>query len=419
MYKKLLTICVLGLSLTAFAQKNTDKAKFQVEDKGKGFYYESIMKDVNAVDDSLKRIEKKPFVLMEVDQSKMDLPNDVSLYKTIWSTPTISQGNTGTCWCFSTSSFYESEVYRMTGKNVQLSRMYTVYWEYVEKARRFVEERGNSNFDEGSEANAVARIMEEYGAVPEADYTGLTEGRKFYTHAQMFQEMKDFLVSTKANNAWNMDNVLSTIKSIMNHYMGVPPTNFMVDGKEYSPKSYLKDYLKLNPDDYVDIISLKSKPYWTKIEYEVPDNWWHSADYYNVPLDVFMSIIKKAVKAGYSVAIGGDVSEPGLNRTTNCAIIPDFDIPKDYINDDARAFRFMNGTTTDDHGMQVVGILENYKDSGYDWYLIKDSSSGSRNVSPSNSCFGYYFFREDYVKLKMMDITINKNAVTDILKKFK
>lgn len=409
---------LLAFSGAAYSQNNVDKAKFQVEQKGKGYYYESILKDVNAVDDSLQKSEKKPFVQILMDQSQMDLPNDPSLYKTAWSNPTISQGNTGTCWCFSTTSFYESEVLRETGKHVTLSQMYTVYWEYVEKARRFVQKRGDSVFGEGSESNAVARIMKEYGAVPRAAFVGLPDNRQFYSHEQMFKEMNTFLQSLKTSNAWNEEYVVSTIKSILNHYIGVPPTDFLVDGKKYTPQTYLKDYLKLNPDDYVEILSYKGQPYWQKVEYDVPDNWWHSREYYNIPLDDYMKIVKDAIKSGYTLSIGGDVSETGFSRETNCAIIPDYDIPQQYINDDARAFRFLNGTTTDDHGMQLIGILENYKGTGHDWYLIKDSSSGSRNISKIDPRFGYYFFRDDYVKLKMMDFTVNKKAVKDILARF-
>ncbi|NJO88745.1 MAG: peptidase C1 [Chloroflexia bacterium] len=354
-----------------------------------------------------------------MDQSGMDLPNNPSLYKSAWSQNTESQGNAGTCWSFSTMSFYESEVFRLTKKSVQISEIYTVYWEYVEKARRFIEKRGNSNFDEGSEGNAVARIMKEYGAVPLETYTGLINGRKFHTHAKMFEEMNNFLQSVKKNNAWNLDYVLETIKSIMNHHIGVPPTEFTVEGTKYSPKTYLKDYLKLNPADYVEILSYKQEPYWKQVEYKVPDNWWHSKEYYNVPLDVFMQAVKDAIKNGYTMSIGGDVSETGFSRETNCAMIPDYDIPSEYINEDARQFRFSNETTTDDHGMQLIGILENYKGKGKDWYLIKDSSSGSRNVEENSPSFGYYYFHEDYIKLKMMGFTVHKDAVKEILKKFK
>lgn len=413
-------LTALAFSMAIFAQfalaQNVSKGKIITENKGKGFYYESILKDVREVEE--KQAEKEPFKRFVMDQSGMDLPNNPSFYKTVWSNPTESQGNAGTCWSFSTTSFYESEVLRQFGKKVEISEIYSAYFEYVEKARRFIEKRGNSHFSEGSEANALSRIMKMYGAVPEEAYSGLIDGRKFHSHAKMVEEMTAFLNSMKTSNAWNMEYGLETIKSILNHYIGVPPTEFVVEGKTYTPQTYLKDYLKINPDDFVEILSYKQEPYWQQVEYKVPDNWWHSKEYYNVPLDVFMDALKKAVKAGYSLSIGGDVSESGFSRETNCALVPDFDIPSSYINEDARQFRFSNETTTDDHGMQLIGYLENYKGQGKDWFLIKDSSSGSRNIDQSNPNFGYYFFHEDYIKLKMMGFTVHKDAVKDILKKF-
>jgi bleomycin hydrolase len=417
MKRNLITLLAVLMAFGLYAQKNVNKGKMEISDKGKGYYYESIMKDINAVNEKL--YVQEPFKRFIVDQSGLVLPNDATLYKTAWCQPTLSQGNTGTCWCFSTTSFYESEVFRQTGKKVKLSEIYTVYWEYVEKARRFIDKRGESNFGEGSEGNAVSRIMKEYGAMPASVYTGLLDGRKFHTHAKMMEEMKGFLNSMRTSNAWNMEYGLATIKDIMDHYIGVPPTEFVVDGKTYTPKTYLSDYLKLNPDDYVEILSYKQEPFWEQVEYKVDDNWWHSKDYYNIPLDDYMKALKNAVKSGYTLSIGGDVSEAGFSRETNCALIPDFDIPSEYINDDARQFRFSDATTTDDHGMHLIGILENYKGTGMDWYLLKDSSSGSRNVGESDPKFGYYFFSGDYVKLKMMGFTVHKDAVKDVLGKFK
>ncbi|HNX56289.1 MAG TPA: C1 family peptidase [Prolixibacteraceae bacterium] len=418
MMKRIFFVAGLAMLMaTGGMAQNVSKGKVEVEQKGKGFYYESILKDVNAVDEKLT--EKAPYIRFVMDQSQIDLPNNPTLYKTEWCNPTLSQGNTGTCWCFSTTSLYESEVYRQFGKKVKISEIYSVYCEYLEKARRFVEQRGNSVFGEGSEGNALARVMKTYGAMPEEAYSGLIDGRKFHSHAKMFDEMNAFLNSLKTSNAWNVDYALSTIKSIMNHYLGVPPTAFVVDGKSYTPQTYLKDYLKINPDDFVEILSYKQEPYWQQVEYKVSDNWWHSKDYYNLPLDEFMKVVKSAIKAGYTLSIGGDVSETGFSRETNCAMIPDYDIPSAYINEDARQFRFSNETTTDDHGMQLIGILENYKGTGKDWYLIKDSSSGSRNVGQDNPNFGYYFFHEDYIKLKMMGFTVHKDAVKELLKKFK
>jgi bleomycin hydrolase len=154
------------------------------------------------------------------------------------------------------------------------------------------------------------------------------------------------------------------------------------------------------------------KPYYEKAEYEVPDNWWHNKDYFNVPLDLFMSSLKKAIRDGYTMEIFGDVSEPGIESHAKVAMIPTFDIPSEYIDESARQMRFSNGTTGDDHGIHLVGY-ENK--NGKDWFLIKDSGSGSFNVGDK----GYYFFHEDYVKLKILGFLIHKDAVKDLLVKFK
>ncbi len=416
--KKLSISLILAVTfLSVFAQKNEDKAVFKTFDKGESFYYSTILKGINQYQEEKQK--PKAFKLLKVDVSGKNFPNKVNMYRNaVWHNPPISQGNTGTCWDFSTTSFYESEVYRLTKKKVKLSEMYTAYWEYVAKAEGYVDSRGTTVFGEGSEGNAVARMYKLHGIVPFDAYTGLLPGQKYYNHEQMFKEMENYLHSVKKANAWNKEEVISTIKSILNHYMGEPPTEVTIDGKTMSPIDYMRNVLKINPDDYVEILSYSQEPFYKQVIYDVPDNWWRSKDYYNVPLNDFMKALNKAIDKGYSVSIGGDVSEPGLlagKGEPQVAIIPDFDIPYKYINDDAREFRFYNKTTTDDHGMHLVGSL---KQEGHTWYLIKDSSSGSRNNDPKAPEFGYYFFRDDYVKLKMMGFTVHKNAVKWLLKKF-
>ena len=409
--KKVLMLFVVSVFvINAFGQKR-DKTVFVEYEPG--FYQNFILKDVSDVKEKIQAVEKDVKFMM--DHSGLDLPNKVNLYKSEWANPVISQGNAGSCWAYSTISMYESEVKRLQNKEVKLSEIFIVYSEYVEKAQRFVQERGNSLFVQGSEGNAVARIYTKYGAMPIDVYTGLLNERKFHSHDAMYKEMMGYLNSVKKNNEWNENLVSETIKSIMNHHIGEPPAEFTVDGKKYTPKTYLKDYLKINPNDYVEILSYKQEPYWQQVEYKVPDNWWHNKDYYNVPLDEYMDIVKKAIREGYTMSIGGDVSESGFSRKTQVALVPTYDIPAEYIDEDSRQFRFSNETTTDDHGMHLVGYLE--KD-GKDWYLIKDSSSGSRNNDHDAPEFGYYFFHEDYVKLKMMGFTIHKDAVKDILKEF-
>jgi bleomycin hydrolase len=405
------------LFLTAgYGQKiEKDKASFKIYKEG--FYDKYILSGI-------KEYEQRqvpsvaPRGTFKADLSGIEIPSDRAKYTVLWHNEPISQGATNTCWSFSGTSFLESEIFRLTGKKVKLSEMFTVYYEYLERARAFVEKRGEIAVGEGSECNAVTKNWKNYGIVPYKDYSGLLEGQSYYDHQKLFEEVSGFFRKVKEDNLWDEGYVVSVVKGILKHYMGEPPATVTVEGKSLTPKQYLSEYLKTDPADFVDVLSYLQQPFWKKVEYEVPDNWWHSRDYYNVPLEDYMSIMKKAVKSGYNVAIGGDVSEAGFDaRDYQAAIVPTFDIPPAYIDDNARQFRFTNKTTTDDHGMHIVGYTE--KD-GITWLLVKDSGSGSRTGGKENNKnFGYYFFREDYVKLKMMDFMVHKDLLKDYLPKFK
>jgi bleomycin hydrolase len=413
MRKIILLFAAVFISAFVFAQNTPKKDKAIFKEYKAGYYQNSILKGIEdfEVKDETPAVTKR----FKIDFTGMDIPTSVDQFTKFWCQPPISQGNTSTCWCYSTTSYFESEVYRLSKKEVKLSEMYTVYWEYVEKAKEYVKTKGTSAFAEGSEGNAVSRTWKKYGIIPGSDYTGMAAGQTVQTHEKMFSEMDTYLESVKTACAWNEDEVIATIKSIMNSYMGVPPSKVTVDGKEMTPLEYLNNVLKLNLDDYIDVMSFMNKDYNTKCEYDVPDNWWNCADYYNVSLDDYMSIIKSAIKGGYTIAIGGDVSEAGFESYAQTAVVPTFDIPSAYIDENARYFRFANETSTDDHGLHLIGY---YEKDGTTWFLVKDSGAGSRNAGKDSKNFGYYFFHEDFVKLKMLDFMVHKDAMKDILKKF-
>jgi len=147
-----------------------------------------------------------------------------------------------------------------------------------------------------------------------------------------------------------------------------------------------------------------------KGEMKHPDNWWHNQDYYNVNLTDFISIMKTSLKEGKTFGFCGDVSEPGYDKYAEVGIIPTFDIPPGYINEDSREFRVNNKSTTDDHCLHVIGYTE--KD-GATWFLIKDSSSSGFD-GPNK---GYRFIHEDYARLKVLTVMMHKYAAKDVLDK--
>ncbi|MFP4368253.1 MAG: C1 family peptidase [Candidatus Kapaibacterium sp.] len=402
-----LFIILLPFVIFAYAA-NADEPR---RDKGKLQEYPNpFWEKIKESTEKYQKEEEEEKLSFKMDMQGYNFPTDKEEYKYYWHNEPISQGWTGTCWCFATTSFFESEVYRLHGKKLDFSEIYTVYWEYVEKARRFIRERGDSHFGEGSQANAVRRMWRMYGCVPAEAYPGKPAGQEYHAHNLMYKEMKQFLESVKERNDWNEEAALETIKSILNYYLGAPPEFVTVDGERMTPREYLEKVVKIKPDDYVDVLSILEKPYWQKVEHDVPDNWWNSETYNNVPLNEFMESIKSSVKNGYTMMIGGDVSETGYNSKYEVAVVPSYDIPSEYIDEYARQFRVSNGTTTDDHAIHLVGYKEN--DDGF-WFLIKDSGSGSRN----GKNIGYYFYHEDYIKLKLMNFFIHKSAVKDLISK--
>ncbi len=397
----ILLFVILYLSVEIFAQD-------------KGIFIERKNETWDKIQETIKKEEekktptKKSFI---PDFEKIKVPT-LDDFKPIWHNPPVMQASTNTCWSFSATSFFESEIYRLTKKEIKLSEMFTVYYEYLDRVNEYVNTRGASYFAEGSQANALRRIYRKHGCVPHYAFPGKPAEQTYHNHSKMHKELETYLKFIKEKNIWNLEEVLNNVKSILNYYLGAPPVKFAYNGKVLTPKEFMENEAKLLIDDYVDILSLLEYGYYKQVEYDVPDNWWNDSSFYNVPLDEYMNTLRNAIINGYTVAIGGDVSEAGLNSYADAAIIPSFDIPAQFIDEYSCQFRFSNGTTTDDHGIHIVGIIP--KD-GTNWYLIKDSGSGAQNGKAK----GYYFYREDYIKLKMMSYLIHKDAVKDLLMKFK
>jgi bleomycin hydrolase len=355
-----------------------------------------------------ERVEKKVLVSsLPPDQ----VPGSPEAFKQIPHLPPVPQYYTGTCWSFATTSFLESEVIRTSGREIKLSEMATVYWEYLAKASRFMAERGDSLFSEGSEASAVMRIWKEQGAWPLEAFPGFTGEDKRHDHQRMVREMTGLLDTFKSQGMWDEASALSMLRVVLDRHLGSPPGSFAFEGKTLDPKAFMGQELAIDPDDYVSILSTLSFPFYTQGELDVPDNWWHDASYYNVPLQEFYNAVKKAAADGYSMVIAVDYSEPGRDADNDVMFIPDFDIPSDHIDQLAREYRLAHEVTTDDHGVHLVGTLSH---AGHDWFLVKDSSRGALRGKHK----GYFFVRDDYVLLKVLSFTVHRDAVTDLLAMF-
>ncbi len=406
-----------------FSTGDQNKAKYEPEKKDKVLeeMKEQRLKlqtERDEITDRIRSLQKKEKTEKEKQEREMvtDMagvypPPSLKGFNSCFHFPPVAQYYTSTCWSFSATSFFESEIFRLTGKKIKLSEMWAPYHELIEKCRRYIAERGESLVAAGGESNSVIRMWKQYGIVPEDVYSGLTAGMDKHDHVLLMDEIGSYLEYIKKNNLWDEAENIKHITLILNRYLGEPPRQFSYQGKTFTPKEFLQQ-TGLNLDDYCSVMSTSYFPFFTRQEFMVPDNWWHSKDYINLPLDLWYATLKKSIRSGYSLVIGGDVSEPGKLGKNDVAFIPSFDIPEKYINQDSREYRIYNGSTQDDHGIHLVGYQQ-YR--GKDWFLVKDSGRSAR----WGKLEGYYFFRGDYIKLKMLTFTIHKDMLKDILPRIK
>lgn len=337
-------------------------------------------------------------------------PTSLGVFTIIPHNPPIAQHRTGTCWSFASTSLMESETRRITGREIALSQMGTVYGEYLNKATRVIEERGDSFFGQGSENDAILRVYRTDGAWPLEAYRGVDDGG-LHDHTKLFSDLNALLGHLKARGEWDVPTAGAMVRVILDRYLGPRPDHFDFDGQTTTPREFVTKVLRLDLEAYVDVMSTLAQPFYEKGRFEVPDNWWKGEGYHNAPLDEFVTAFKGALEKGYSVAIALDVSEPGIDPPNDVMFIPDYDIPGERIDQLAREYRLSRGITTDDHAVHVVGYAHV---AGHDWFLAKDSARAARYGKHK----GYFFIRDDYIRLKMLAFTVQRDAIGELLAKF-
>ena len=84
------------------------------------------------------------------------------------------------------------------------------------------------------------------------------------------------------------------------------------------------------------------------------------------------------------------------------------DIPEKTVNQLARQKNFEDFKTTDDHLMQITGLITDQKGNTY--YKVKNSW-GTKWANG-----GYIYMSIPYAKMKIISIMVNKNALSKELK---
>lgn len=330
-----------------------------------------------------------------------------------------NQGSSGTCWSYSGNSFLESEMIRIGKQPIEISQIFTARNAYIEKGKNYVRMHGAVTLGDGGSLHDVTNMLKKYGAVPQEVYTGLNYGTAKNKFGEMAALTEGLLAAAIKNpNGELTPNWIKAYEAVIDSYLGQVPQNFNYKGKNYTPQSFAKEVVGLNPDEYIEFSSYSNAPYYTKTMLMVPDNW--SFDMiYNVRLNDMTDIIDNALKNGYTVAWATDVSEKSFSWKNGIAYVPTKKVdemtpeekenmfngpkPEMEITEEVRQKAFDNYQTTDDHGMHIIGVSKDQ--DGKEYYIVKNSWGATNDYK------GYLYVTKNFIKYKSTALMVNKGAI--------
>jgi len=348
--------------------------------------------------------------------------------KDLEDSPVKNQGSSGTCWSYSGNSFLESEMLRMGKPFVDISEIFTARCAYIERAKNYVRMHGRIGWGDGAELHDVLEIYKKYGAMPYDQYTGLNYGTTKNKFGEMQAALEGFLQGIVKNpNGKLTKNWLPAFTAVLDAYLGKVPEKFMFQGKEYTPLTFAKQVVEIPVEEYLEIGSFTFAAPYEKTFLMVEDNW-SLKEVMNVPMNDLTAIVDNALAKGYTTAWATDVSEKGFSWKNGVAIVPEkdyeemdedekktmFDGPQKekYITPELREDAFDNYTSTDDHGMHIVGVAKDQ--NGKEYYKVKNS------WGDKNDYKGYLYVSKTYFNFKTIAILVHKNVIpAEITKKMK
>jgi hypothetical protein len=301
-----------------------------------------------------------------------------------------NQNKIGFCWAYAIVGLVESDYKLRTGSDIQLSEEALGFYRMLEgiyfwtqnlSGQELVEQIKTDSFQGWVLTDKTLpdtfKLVQKYGVIPESAWKVKFENELVVDRmVQTIQKQVLQLILQNPNpRSITRDQILNSALLAPGAWASQPPTNFSLDGKSYTPQTYLTE-IGFNPSNYKSLVS-------------------------NLPSDVdtMIAAAKQALLRGVSVPLGFPVNFDRLQGDMFKGAGTDLSVPENFYRDGGHAVLiddFVNvggkaGALPLDQLM--VEFLKPSKD--LDYFIVKnswgkDAKTNEAGVVIEGSETGYY-----------------------------
>jgi len=356
------------------------------------------------------------------------------------------QKQSGRCWMFTGLNVMRPKV--MDSFNIgeyEFSTNYLYFWDQFEKANLFLQTIIDSRdkpmddklvewlfkypIGDGGVWNSFTNLVEKYGLVPkdvmpETQHSENTSFIRRLVKRKLREDglvLRDMATNVKSETELIEKKIemLSDIYKMLAIALGEPPTEFKwrFQDKEdniselitYTPKSYYKEAIGVDFNEYVLFMDDPTRPYNKLYEIDLDRNVLEGKNwvYINLPADKIKEFAVKSIQDNEAMYFSCDVGKQ-LNADDGYLDVNNYDFSSLFgvefnMSKKQRIMTFESGST---HGMVLVGVDLDDKEKPAKWKL--ENSWGAK--SGNN---GYLTMTDKWFDEYMFRLVINSKFVND------
>ena len=357
---------------------------------------------------ALNAVTKNGIAAVALSRKEVDRQNFVFSHL-IESPDATNQERSGRCWLFSGLSMLALEAMKQLNlRTFELSEIYQMFWDKLEKANYFLENIIQTRKDpldgrlvgsfladpitDGGQWNMFVNLIKKYGVVPKtfmpetacsnnSDPMNALLATKLREYAKALREMNDRGASeTELRD--KKGEFMDEFYKLLCINLGVPPETFYwewcdKDGHFHrkgniSPIEFYNEYIGLNLDDFVSLINAptKDKPFNKLYTVQYLGNVVGGQDtrYLNVDLKTMKKATADMIKGNHAVWFGCDVTKM-LQTQMGAMDLSIYDYEAVYSTKFTldKAARLDYGDSEMTHAMVITGVDLDEHDNPRKW----------------------------------------------------